>query len=62
MLSGTKSMVLNLEHHIPSIGIFVLGQKRPLRISGTVDYTALTTDPPKHGASFLSVYLIALTL
>ena len=55
-------MVLNLEHHVPSIGISVPGQKRSLRISGTVDYTALTTDPPKHGASCLSVYLIALKL
>jgi hypothetical protein len=62
MLSDSKTVVLNLEHHIPSIGISVPGQKRSLRISGTVDYTALTTDPAKHGASFLSVYLIAFKL
>ena len=58
MLSG----VLNLEHRIPSIAISVPGQRSSLRISGTVDYTALmTADPPKHGASFLLVYLTALS-
>jgi hypothetical protein len=55
-----KSMVLNFLHHIPSIGISVPSQKRSLRISGTVNYAAFTTDPPKHGVSFLSVYLIVL--
>lgn len=62
MLSDSKSMVLNIEQHIPSVSISVPGQTRSLKIGGTIDYAALTTDPHKHGASVLSVYVIALRL
>ena len=51
-------MVLNVEHHIPLVGISVPGRSSSLRLNGTIGYTALTTDPVNHGASFLSVYLI----
>ena len=63
MLSdNNKSMVLNIEQHIPSVGIPVPGQTRSLKICGTIDYAVLTTDPHKHGAFVLSVYVIALRL
>ncbi|KAI9573877.1 hypothetical protein HD554DRAFT_2310459 [Boletus coccyginus] len=48
MLSGSKRMVLNLKEHIPSVGISVPGQTCPLKITGAVDYAALTMDIPKH--------------
>ena len=55
-------MVLNIEQHIPSVSISVPGQRRSLKIGGTIDYAALTTDPRKHGLSVRSVYPIALRL
>jgi hypothetical protein len=60
MVSGNKGMVLNLEQHVPSVAIPVPDQARSLNICGTIDYAALTTDPYEHGASVLSIYLIAL--
>ena len=62
MLSGGKRMVLNLEQHIPSVGVAVPGQTRPLKITGTVDYAALMTDSHKHRVSSLSVHFVALRL
>ena len=60
MLSGNKSMILNIKQHVPSAAISVPGQTRSLKISGTIDYAAFATDPHKHGGSTFSVYLIAL--
>ena len=55
MLSGGgKGMVLNIEQHIPSVGISVSGQTRSLKIGGTVDYAAITTNPRNHGACVLA--------
>jgi len=49
MLSNSgMRMVLNIEQHIPSVDISVPGETRSLKISGTVDYAALTSDPHKH--------------
>lgn len=62
MLSGSKRMVLNLKEHIPSVGISVPGQTCPLKITGAVDYAALTMDIPKHRASSPSVQSIVLRL
>ena len=62
MQSGSKRMVLNIKQHIPSVGIYVPGQRCSLKIGGTINYTALTMDPHKHGASILSIYVIVLRL
>jgi hypothetical protein len=51
ILSGSKSMVLAIEQHIPSIGISVPGQTCSLKFSGTIDYAAFITDPLEHGVS-----------
>jgi hypothetical protein len=58
MLSGSKTMVLNIGQHLPAVGISVPGQRLSLKILGTIDYAALTTEPSKHGASDLSVDVI----
>lgn len=47
MLSGSRSMVLNVKQHIPSVGISVPGQTRSMKINGTIDYAALTIDARK---------------
>jgi hypothetical protein len=62
MLSGGKHMVLNVEQHIPSVGVTVPGQTRPLKITGTVDYAALMTDSREHRVSSLSVCFIVLSV
>ena len=55
MLSSGKRMVLSLEQHVPSIGVVVPGQTRPLKITGTIDYVALMMESHKHRVSSLSV-------
>ena len=62
MLSDGKRMILNLEQHVPSVGISVPGQTHFLKITGTVDYVALTMGTPKHCVSSPSVQSIALRL
>ena len=57
MLSGSKSMVLNIVHRIPPVAA---GQTRPLKISGMIDYAAFTTDPCEHGGCAYSAYMIVL--
>ncbi|KAF9784373.1 hypothetical protein BJ322DRAFT_844894 [Thelephora terrestris] len=48
MVSGNKGMVLNLEQHVPAVGIPVPDKACSLNICGTIDYAALTTDPYEH--------------
>ncbi|KAF9643708.1 hypothetical protein BDM02DRAFT_1362680 [Thelephora ganbajun] len=48
MLSGGKSMVLNLGQNIPPVSVLVPGQAHSLRIAGRINYTALTMDLHEH--------------
>lgn len=51
MLSGNKCMVLSIEQHVPPVGISEPGRIYSLKLSGTIDYAAFTTDPHEHGLS-----------
>ena len=42
-------MVLSIKQHVPSVGIPEPGQIHSLKLGGTIDYAAFTTDPCKHG-------------
>lgn len=58
---AVRQQELNVEQRIPSVGISVPGQVRSLQIGGTIDDAALATNHDDHGASVLSVYVIAQT-
>ena len=61
MLSCKRRMALKVEHHFTSLVIPVLGQCS-IKITGTIDYAAFTTDEDQHGVSVFSIYLIQLCL
>ena len=48
-------MVLSIEQHVPPVGISEPGRIYSLKLSGTIDYAAFTTDPHKHGLSIFQL-------
>lgn len=62
LLPDSKRLVLNIEQHIPSIGVSVPSLTGPLDINlnGMIDYAAFTMDVPEHRVYIFSVLLIVL--